>query len=493
MNHSGMTGFWRKTTCRAVIGALGSVGSGAQLREHRRVRLELHLQLLHQHLRRRKPWRPDGDALLADHDALLEAGLALLLALLGLRGQLLLHRHAGVFVDLRRDRADVDADAMFGDAPDGLGEARLQRQRVGADLAGVERQAAVLEPRAQLARLVDRLGVERLLGVAVVAHRGAVARLEAAGVDGRNDLHRPQRKRPHLELRDRACRDGAVRARQGDQLERPDAGCRAVVARRRQHDAELHLAVTAAGPERHEERRRRRHDRPVLRQSEHGEVVVVDDLALVADRRAVHERRAGIDGGHAAGADDGIGGLQDERRVAARRRALGNCDVVVLVGRRWWRRRVLGGGRWWWRRGRRGGCGPRRLTGRRRSGSGRAAALGAAAQGRAARQRHRPARRVRRRRAVGRRRRDRVGSILVRRHGDVLLGGGRVAIDVLGRHDGRRVDGRAPRRATGGRDVGRDVALVLSGRRRRGVGGFGRRRLRRRRLHGLGRRARGRR
>ena len=327
--------------------------------------------------------------------------------LLGLRGELLLGGER--LLDLGLDRHDVDADAVLDDPSDGLGQARFQRQRVGADLARLERQPAAGERHAQLAAVLDRDRPQVLLGVAVVAHRRAVAGLEAARVDGRDDLDGPRLERAHLELRDRARGDRGVRARQRDELERPDAGRRAVVARRRDVDPQLQLGVAAARPERHEERGRGRDDRPALRQPEHGEVVVVDDLALVADRGAERDRRAGVDARHAAEAGDRVGRLQDDRGVAAR-----SGDL----GRRRRRRRWLGpaavaassGGR-----GATGGvaatcvCAARRPLVRRSAGM-RGVGSGAALAGR----------------AVGRGRIVRFGR-LARLRGRAGLGGGGVA------------------------------------------------------------------
>ena len=195
------------------------------------------------------------------------------------------------------------------------------------------------EAPAQLAAVVHRGRPQHLLGVAVVAHGGAVARLEAPRLDRRHDLDRPRLERQHLEVGDRARGERPARARQRDELERPDPGGRAVVARRRDVDAQLELGVAAAGAERDEERGGRRDDRPVLGQAEHGEVVVVDDLALVADGRAERQHRAGVDRRHAGRADDGIDGREDERRVAGRRRALGDPDELVREVRARRRRR----------------------------------------------------------------------------------------------------------------------------------------------------------
>ncbi len=282
---------------------------------------------------------------------------------------------------------------MLDRAPDQPREARLHGQDVRADLAGLERQPALGEPRAQLAAVLDRDRPQHLLGVAVVAHRRAVARLEASGVDRRHDLDRPRLKRAHLELRDCARGDGRVGARQGDQLEGPDARRRAVVARRHEVDSQLELAVAAARAERDEERGRGRDQRPVLGQAEDGEVVVVDDLALVADRGAERQRRARVDRRNAAEPDRRVGRDDDERRVAARGRHRRNRGELLLDrGRRRRRRRGglrrgrLLGGRWLRRArrtarlGRAAAAGdPRRaearLDGRRRRAVGRCAVL----------------------------------------------------------------------------------------------------------------------
>ena len=173
----------------------------------------------------------------------------LLLALvLARRGELVLPAEPARFlIGLRRRVDGVDPDAMLLHASDRQRQARLQREHVDADAARLHGQLAGAEPRAQAAAVVERLQPQRLLGVAVVAHGGPVTRLQPPAVDGRHDLDRPGRERPDLELRDRAGGDGRRRARQRDELERPDPGRRAVVARRGDVDAHRRVALAAAG------------------------------------------------------------------------------------------------------------------------------------------------------------------------------------------------------------------------------------------------------